>query len=1264
MAVTIAILAAIAAVAIADVLPPASPVAPAPDKLAAGGDFPGVYAARDWRKIDPTMYPAVGGHETFTWEEIEYSEGLYYWDRLDNFIAGQVALGKKAAIGITTYNGRIHDGLVVPAWFRNNHAGSLVTCSGIQIPRYWDATYQTKYGNFVQALADHLGTNANLAYVQIGVGLYGETQPSDDDNPFQGHYDDTCIKNAMNTDFGYSNDTQRTAKWLDTVKLIIDRWASAFAQRQQLFLVYTPRFINICEKQELTVYAAGKYGIGLFAGGFYADTVTVYSNPPGGLGCQKWDPIVYWNNSPTATIPVALESYRYMLPTYDEFYWGMLGALNKHPDYLSLESDLFFTGGNVGNPINENLPVMRFANQYLGQTAATAPNAWVAMRDTSPATNNLGCNRTSWFAQYGDFDYWLYRDDTVVGGKTVTASTVFSYTYNDVNCGTVGTAVNNPYYDIKLAGKGAQGWMTRRTDHVTSNDYMYFKVDDAFVSGQGLTTTVVITVTYFDNGTDNWQLQWRNAAGADKAFGAVKSNTNQWKTVTFSVVDISFDGKYENGNDFRIYNGGSGDEYIHMVMLGRPKPAGPVVTPTATSTATATATPEPTIVVFQQGISPSPAYTGANDTFISNYGGDTSVNYGMSATLALRNNDQRAGLAKFDVSSIPSYATIDWATLSFYVDSQTNANPLPVALYKVRRPWVDTQATWLNALTSIAWGMAGAHDTATDIVPTAMSTVTLSSANYWQDFDATNLVRDWVLGGNNGVLLRTGDAGNVEYRLRSSNYNTPADFHPKLTIAYRLPAGPTPTVTRTPTRTLTPTITRTPTRTLTPTITQTPTPSPVTVVFQKGVSPSAGYSGVADTFISNFGDPNTNWGTDASLRLRNNDFRSSLLRFDVSAVPPTVNVLSATLSLHVYNSTNANPLDIQAMRVLRAWTENGATWNQASAGVPWTVAGANGIGSDRLDVVLDSVTMSATGTWYDLDITDLARLWVQNAAQNQGVILKTLTNGQVEYNVWSSDYEFVPAVRPKLTIVYSTFFSGPTATPTRTLTPTISPTPTRTSTPQPAMVTFQRGVGPIPGFAGVYDTFISNFGDTTTNYGISPTLELRANDVRAALLRFDLSNLPPTANIVQAQLSVHVDYKTNDFTMPVSLYRVLRPWDEMQATWLLASTGVPWGSPGANAASDRATTAIASVTMASANEWYDFDVTSLAQTWFATPSENKGVILKAGSGNNVAYGLRSSEYFAAPTYRPKLTIWCYNCQPTGGYRISLPIIVSNYTTAP
>lgn len=999
------------------------PAGVAPQELPAGTGSPGVYGARDWRVIDPDSYPAVGGQDTFTWAELQPTEATYDWSRLDSFIATQVAKGKKAAIAISTFSGHIEGGLAaLPDWLETNYPSTLISCAtpaGWKVPKYWNSAYLTKYGAFVNALAAHVGPNANVSYVQIGVGLYGETQPSDD-------MDNGCITAAMDAEFSYTTDAQRSAKWVQTVNAITDKYGTAFSGKpQKLFLVYTPSFLLQCERRDVTLYAAGKYGVGLFAGGIYPDTVQVLSEPPGGMGCNKWDPIIYWSQSPTATIPVAIESYNYMLPDFQAFYWGVLGALDKHTDYLSLESDLFFANGDVNQPKSTNLAMMRWANGYLGKAPATAPNAWIALRDTTPSHNGHGCNKYYFYPEFGDYTYWLYRDDTAADGRTVTRTNTMTFTIGDGACGTVGQVVNDPQYDPALAGKGHEGWVTRRTDQAGGSPYMYFRLDDAFVSGQGITTAMQITVTYFDKGNDSWYLEYKTSGGADRSLAVNKTNTNTWLRAVFTPSDMAPNGLFANGNDFRLYSGGDGDEYVHMIQVGKLRTGEPTPTPTRT------ATPTPQTLVFQQGVSPSPAYSGARDTFISNYGSEQNQNYGDDGVLRLRNSDYKAGLLKFDISSISGYATVLSATLSVHVDQQGNANSLPVSLYKMRRNWADMQATWNQAASGAPWGQPGANDPSTDHDPAAFASATLGEANVWIDVDVTGLVQQWVQnpGANYGVALKTGDAGQVEKALRSSDYFASPIFRPKLTVEFRVPTGNTPT----PTRTSTPGPTFTPTRT--PTRTATPPPAPVQLVFQNGVGPFTTYDGVRDTYISNY-----------------------------------------------------NP------------------------------------------------------------------------------------------------------------------------------------------------------------------------GDQTVNYGLSPTLRLRSGDLESALIRWDISSVPAGANIVSAAISVHVDYRSNETSVPVSMYRMLRPWEEMQATWIKATNAANWATAGANGSADRSLTATAAATFSEANVWYNFDATNLVRQWVTNPADNKGVIFKAGSsGAQVEYALRSSQYFAAPSYRPKLTINCFGCQ---GYRLSLPVILS------
>ncbi|NLG26866.1 MAG: hypothetical protein GX557_03095, partial [Chloroflexi bacterium] len=169
---------------------------------------PGFYAARDSRDLDPTAYSIVGSHQTFYWDTLEPLEDEYQFYRIESYVNTCVASGKRAAIGIITFNARQNEGLPdpamhVPAWVFNAGATKVYCAPGgqglpaFEIPRYWNAVYQAKYADFINDLANYIETRPalrdNIEYVQIGVGKYGETQPSDAS-------DFACVEAAMVAD--------------------------------------------------------------------------------------------------------------------------------------------------------------------------------------------------------------------------------------------------------------------------------------------------------------------------------------------------------------------------------------------------------------------------------------------------------------------------------------------------------------------------------------------------------------------------------------------------------------------------------------------------------------------------------------------------------------------------------------------------------------------------------------------------------------------------------------------------------------------------------------------------------------------------------------------------------------------------------------------------------------------------------------------------------------------------------------------------------
>ncbi|MBM4430623.1 MAG: DNRLRE domain-containing protein, partial [Chloroflexi bacterium] len=134
----------------------------------------------------------------------------------------------------------------------------------------------------------------------------------------------------------------------------------------------------------------------------------------------------------------------------------------------------------------------------------------------------------------------------------------------------------------------------------------------------------------------------------------------------------------------------------------------PTATPTATASATPVATPTETVLTLQYG---SGGYTGSEDTYIYQYAPTT--NYCTADPLKVGYKQQYATLVRFDVSSIPTNATITEATLQLYATGWDGSN-MTIEAYRILRNTTYCQATWERAQVGNLWGTAGCNNTVTD----------------------------------------------------------------------------------------------------------------------------------------------------------------------------------------------------------------------------------------------------------------------------------------------------------------------------------------------------------------------------------------------------------------------------------------------------------------------------------------------------------------------------------------------------------------------
>lgn len=206
---------------------------------------------------------------------------------------------------------------------------------------------------------------------------------------------------------------------------------------------------------------------------------------------------------------------------------------------------------------------------------------------------------------------------------------------------------------------------------------------------------------------------------------------------------------------------------------------------------------------------------------------------------------------------------------------------------------------------------------------------------------------------------------------------------------------------------------------------------------------NAGYSGVRDTWISSDSWDNppqygVNYGQNGQLQVNRGD--SPLLRFDLSAIPSSSQVISATLYLYGVTSGQLLPRRVNLFRVLKDWDEgteinspinaagkHGATGDHAFAyfpgegtSVPWSQR-AMSAGVDYAAAAESFADLLGPG-WYSWDVTAAVRGWVRADFANFGMNLRDGSgwiDGDLGWRNFVSSQGSSADQRPKLVISYN-----------------------------------------------------------------------------------------------------------------------------------------------------------------------------------------------------------------------------------------------------
>ena len=168
----------------------------------------------------------------YYWSQIEPTKGVYDWGVIQAAMAPWVANGKKVILRIATAGQPSWDapysGSGTPSWVYADGATS-VTDSGETVPVYWSASYLSDLATFLSAFGATFDGNPNVALVEAGVGMGGETMPETNLSP-QGM--------AAWDAAGYSS-----ATWLATVETISTDYRNAFTHTP-VYALLTSSFLG------------------------------------------------------------------------------------------------------------------------------------------------------------------------------------------------------------------------------------------------------------------------------------------------------------------------------------------------------------------------------------------------------------------------------------------------------------------------------------------------------------------------------------------------------------------------------------------------------------------------------------------------------------------------------------------------------------------------------------------------------------------------------------------------------------------------------------------------------------------------------------------------------------------------------------------------------------------------------------------------------------------------------------------------------------
>jgi hypothetical protein len=186
------------------------------------------------------------------------------------------------------------------------------------------------------------------------------------------------------------------------------------------------------------------------------------------------------------------------------------------------------------------------------------------------------------------------------------------------------------------------------------------------------------------------------------------------------------------------------------------------------------------------------------------------------------------------------------------------------------------------------------------------------------------------------------------------------------------------------------------------------------------------YSGVTtDTYVGSLTSGNNHGGEQVWHVSGDGSGEVGLLKFDVSAIPPTAKVLFAQVVVNTVGGSSDYGAGnyIQIFKVLESWTEGNllntagvANWTTRNTSQAWTTTGCGAPGSRDPTVLAQFVADTLDTEWWTDLPPSLVQGWVSNPPTNFGMAF--FLTDLADYGYFASSENTTTSVRPMLVVTY------------------------------------------------------------------------------------------------------------------------------------------------------------------------------------------------------------------------------------------------------